>query len=244
MVLMFNESWPWKCDLWRSVQRLRKEQFELARKLDRVDDEADLLYSVERDVMFGCFAVRRLIWMPSKVTKEARKAKVTVIQYPKITAAPTLNVWEALGELDMFDYDAPQTISITVNAMCNLFIHSLIFRFAWTLRGVAWGDWDGCNTSEENPDELAGFLVASDKDANRVLTFVPLDEIIRLFLILVDDEVVGLCGKRGKDGRMHLTTHGPGELECSQIVHPVTQDDGQHNTNNAGDEREDVDDDC
>ena len=223
---MFNESWPWKRDLRRGVQRLRKEQFELARKLDRADDEADLLYSVERDVMFGCFAVRRLIGMSSKVTKEARKAKVTVIQYPKITSAPAIDIWEALGELDMFDYDAPQTISITANAMCNLFIHSLIFRFVWTRQGVVWDDWDGCNTSEENTDELAGFLVASDKDADRVLTFVSLDEIIRLFLILADDEVAGLCIRRGKNGRTHWTALSSGEFECSH-----------HNTSNGSNER-------
>lgn len=217
---MFNESWPWKRDLQRSARRLRKVRFALARKLERagVENESDLLYPVERDVMFGCFAVRRLIGMPSKVTKKARETKVTVTRYPKIDSAPAANTWASVGELDnMYDYDAPEVVRVSANAMCNLFIHSLILRFAWTRRGMTWADWYWHGMSEENANELAGFLVASDDSANRVLTFVPLEEIIRLFQVLAKDKVVLMCMRRDRNDRMHWTGLGPDEFERHQV---------------------------
>lgn len=184
--------------------------------------------------MFGCFAVRRLIGMPSKVTKKVRETKVTVMRYPKIDSAPAPDTWAAGGELDMYDYDSPASVRITANAMCNLFIHSLILRFAWTRRGMAWVDWYWHSAGEESADELAGFLVASDNDANRVLTFVPLDEIIRLFLALANDEVVMVHMRRDKYDRMHWTGFGPGELERRRAVRITAKDHGCHDADGRG----------
>lgn len=55
---MFNETWPWKRELRRIARSLEEDRFELTKKLGKAVEESEVLYFVERDVMFGCFAVR------------------------------------------------------------------------------------------------------------------------------------------------------------------------------------------
>lgn len=75
--------------------------------LDLYDAETEALYRLERDVMSAAFAVRRLIGMPSKVTKATREAKATVIRYPLRPGAKAPDIWDALGDLEMYQMGAP-----------------------------------------------------------------------------------------------------------------------------------------
>ena len=49
----------------------------------------------------------RLIGMPSKVTKATREAKATVIRYPLRPGAKAPDIWDALGDLEMYQMGAP-----------------------------------------------------------------------------------------------------------------------------------------
>lgn len=217
---MFNESWPWKRDLASAAERLEQARLSLPAVLDQVDDgepdgedryeaETEALYLVERDVMNAAFAVRRLIGMPSKVTKATRETKTRVVRYPLRTGAKTPDIWDALGDLDMYDLEAPKETVVTANEVCNLFVHSLIVRFAWTLEGLSLSDWWALDESdpraERAPDELAGWLVASDRSSAQHLTFIPLREFVRVMLVFADDEVTNLSSHRDSRGRLHFT---------------------------------------
>lgn len=35
----------------------------------------------------------------------------------------------------------PSATVVAANEFCNLFVHSLILRFAWTLEGMPFSDW-------------------------------------------------------------------------------------------------------
>ena len=102
--------------------------------------------------------------MPSKVTKATRETKATVVRYPLRAGAKTPDIWDALGDLYMYDLGAPAEALVTVNEVCNLFVHSLIFRFAWTLENLPFSD--SLTIDESDPrsgqptNELAGWLVA------------------------------------------------------------------------------------
>lgn len=210
---MFNETWPWKRELRRIARSLEEDRFELTKKLGKAVEESEVLYFVERDVMFGCFAVRRLLGMQSKVTKGIRKVKVAVTEYAKIEGMSSVDASTVYGELEMYDYENAKSVRISANAMCNLFVHSYVFRFVWTCGGVDWDQW--CRHTEDSveADELCGFLVASDEGVDQRLTFVSLEEIIRLFLVVADDEVVMLRMRRDRNGRMHATGFGADEIE-------------------------------
>lgn len=212
---MFNESWPWKRDLGEAAERLEIAAAKPNLGLPDGDDpafdhavEVEAFYQVERDVMAGCFAVRRLIGMPSKVTKRARATKAAVTRFPLIAGARSPDAFDALGELDMYLIESPTPDVITANELCNLFVHSLIFRFAWTVEDLSWGECLALSEDDpriDGPVSLAGFLVATDKSSSGHLTLVGLDEIVRVFRILAEDDVTRLVSRRDPTGRMRFT---------------------------------------
>lgn len=210
---MFNETWPWKRELRRIARSLEEDRFKLTKKLGKAVEESEVLYFVERDVMFGCFAVRRLLGMQSKVTKSIRKAKVAVTEYAKIEGTPPIDASTVYGELEIYDYENPKSVRISANAMCNLFVHSYVLRFVWTRGGIDWDQWYRHAEDSVEADELCGFLVASDEGVAQRLTFVSLGEIVRLFLAVADDEVVMLRMRRDSNGRMHATAFGADDIE-------------------------------
>ena len=216
---MFNESWPWKRDLACAADRLESAQFGLSTSLyalelsaddegDGYEAEAEVLYRLERDVMNGAFAVRRLIGMPSKVTKAVRETKAMVVRYPLREGFKTPDVLDALGDLDMYDMSRPAVVAVSANQLCNLFVHSLILRFAWTLKGMEFHNWWCLNENDPQksilPNELAGWLVASDKSSTQHLTLAPLAELVRIMRVFAGDEVTYLTGVRDRNGRMHF----------------------------------------
>ena len=212
---MFNESWPWKRDLGEAAERLK-----VAAALPNLgvrdyddpafddDDEVEALYRVERDVMAGCFAVRRLIGMPSKVTKQARATKASVTQFPLLAGARVPDVFDVLGELDMYRIEASTPAVISANELCNLLVHSLIFRFAWTIEGLSWADYWALAEDDpriDDPTKLAGFLVATDKSSSQQMTLVDLHELVRIFRIFAQDDVKEVVFKRDLKGRRHVS---------------------------------------
>lgn len=65
-----------------------------------------------------------------RVTKRARATKAVVTVLPLRDGARAPDLWDAFGNLDMYDMDAPQDVTISVNALCNLFVHSLALLLA------------------------------------------------------------------------------------------------------------------
>jgi hypothetical protein len=159
--------------------------------------------------MAGAFAVRRLLGMPSKVTKSARATTAVVTRFPLREGAKTPDHWDVLGDLGVYEVGRPSTATISANELCNLFVHSLIFRGAWTLEGLAWEEY--WSLPEDDPrceaelTELAGFLVATDKSSSVHLTLVSIDELVRVFRVLAEDEVTLVMNRRDRNGRMHAT---------------------------------------
>lgn len=54
------------------------------------------------------------------------------------------------------------------------------------------------------PNELAGWLVASDKSSTQHLTLAPLPELVRLMRVFTEDEVTTLTVRRDRNGRRHF----------------------------------------
>lgn len=213
---MFNESWPWKRDLAVAADRLEQARLGLAHQLGQMGDgddayeqETEAVYQVERDVMFGAFAARRLIGMPSKVTKGARATRAVVTRFPLRAGATAPDLWDALGDLEMYDTGSPEDVTVSANELCNLLVHSLILRLAWTLEGLSWPDYWALTADdprcEATPTEFTGLLVATDKSSTEHLTLVSVAELVRIFQVFANDEVTELVSRRDHRGRMHVT---------------------------------------
>lgn len=221
---MFSESWPWKRDLGAAADRLSASRFGLSSKLrlakedesDAWEIETEAVYAVERDAMTAAFAIRRLIGMPSKVTKSARGTMMKVVRFELNEGSKVPDIWDALGSIDVYNLGSPRSTTISANEMCNLFVHSFFFGFAWTLGSLPWFEYwllpeDDVRCDQE-PTELAGFLLTTDKSRGQHLSFVSVDELIRVSRVFANDNAVGVQFHRDKRGRMHATAFGPDEL--------------------------------
>ncbi|WP_423059254.1 hypothetical protein [Brevibacterium linens] len=224
---MFSESWPWKRDLGAAADRLGAARFGLSTKLRLgEEDEADAwetgteaVYEVERDAMTAAFAIRRLIGMPSKVTKSARGTMVNVFRFDLTEGSKVPDIWDALGSIDMYNLGSPKSATISANEMCNLFVHSFFFGFAWTLDYLPWFEYwllpENDARCDQEPTELAGFLLTTDKSRGEYLSFVSIEELIRVSRVFANDNAVSVQFYRDKRGRMHATAFGPDELPAS-----------------------------
>ena len=146
--------------------------------------------------------------MPSKVTKGVRATETVVTRFALRDGAKAPDTWDALGDLEMYDTGAPEGVTISANELCNLFVHSLIFRLAWTLEGLSWPDYWALPADdprcESTPMEFAGLLVATDKSSTEHLTLVNVSELVRIFRVFANDEVTEVVSRRDRRGRMHV----------------------------------------
>lgn len=216
---MFNESGPWKRDLWIAAERLELAKFELSDRLEKAYDQADedgffydpgaeVLYQVERDLLFSAYAMRRLIGMPTKITQKTATSRINIVNFPLKEKSKVPDFWDALGEVDMYDFYTPTRLNVPVQKVCNYLVHSLFLRFAWTLPGVTFPKFRALpanhDLTEQDPRELAGWLVASDYSSAKALTFVPLNEFVTAMKRFAEDDVTSLNIWTDAEGTRHF----------------------------------------
>lgn len=211
---MFNESWPWKRELSECAGRLRAaadashwEILDEADPEDSYEAETEAIFEVERDVMVGAFALRRLLGMPYKVTKQIRKSTVHVTNYPLRADRSAPNLLDAISAIEWYDMTQPKKDRLTTVQMCNLFVHSHVLHFAWDLQGIS---VEKANLLEEGdprsdgPVFLGGFYVATDTSSKTHLTRVELHTVADSFEAMARDYVDTFSVKRDAKGRLHL----------------------------------------
>lgn len=191
---MFNESWPWKRELAECAARLRNasepDQWGHLDTDGPEDAETEAIFEVERDVMVGAFALRRLLEMPYKVTQQIRKYTVEVTTYPLRSDRSTPDFIDALDAFEWYDLTKPEASRITTTQMCNLFIHSHVLHFAWDLIGVDHEEANNLAEADprlEGPVTLGGFYVATDIGSRSHLTRVDLEVVANSFDAMAQD---------------------------------------------------------
>ena len=155
---MIWDSTPWKDELLRSAERLSR--VERQRHLTQ-----KALFLVEREIVMGCYLIRKLI-EAFKVSDLTKKRTCKVKRFRNLELVNYSN-WHRLDQL--YDLEHGATGSIEVRTLCNQVVHSYVF-----LTG-------------ENGDAERGIYLASDRNRNREITFVPLKEIIQVFRTIGQD---------------------------------------------------------
>lgn len=211
---MFNESWPWKRELGECANQLRAagqvthwESLDVADSEDSYEAETEAVFEVERALMVGSFALRRLLGMPYKVTKQIRKSTVEVTAYPLRADRSAPDFLDAISAFDWYDLTRPARGQITTAQMCNLFVHSHVLHFAWDLAGISVEEASILQEDDprlSGPVTLGGFYVATDTSSRTHLTRVELDTVADSFEAMAQDNVAALSLRRDARGRRHL----------------------------------------
>ena len=150
---MIQDSIPWKEDLLRIADRLDKK-----RTQKRWTERSG--YLVERDVMTSAYTIRRLVesW---KVSDRLASRSFQINRFALLGSPPDFMnkffFWE------LYDLDSPVRVDLSLREVCNQIMHS----WMWAI-----------SATESN--EFDGIYVASDKDRNSKLYWIPIDQLISI----------------------------------------------------------------
>jgi len=179
---VIGDSVPWKEALARiatDVERRAGQQ----RWTDRTG------FLVERDIMVACFAMRKLLDTPGKISDEARAERASVLSHPLVGKVP--DFYDQHEFWEMFDLEQGAHEQLGLRELCNRVVHSLVFSF---------------NGSEQPPHRLEGVFVASDKSSRNSLTYISVVELVRVFRVFAEDDVAVMSMRRDASGAMRVIT--------------------------------------
>lgn len=143
-------------------------------------------YLVERDVMIGAYAIRRLS-ESHKVSDELRSKSVAVRRYD--LSGDPVDVWNRDEFYKHYHMSAPKDVDLSLDDLCNQVIHS----WTWML-----------SATESPPHRFDGIFVSSDRARRQHLYFVSAANLIRLFRAVGADDIVEMVLRRDRDMVMHV----------------------------------------
>lgn len=159
---MIYESEPWRSDLVR-----------FARSIDRVRRCAIATqaesFRVERDVMYGLFAIRKLL-------ESHKLTSVTEVDRRKWTAYPAIRGRAVPRHKrqdieDFYDLNRPRRVELSVKQLANQVIHSHIFIHRVDTKA-----------------RLKGIWVASDRMHRTLLLYIEAWRLTKLFVRVAQDQ--------------------------------------------------------
>lgn len=156
---MIWESSYWKEPLLESASRLQK-----LNKSNEVNESE--FVQIEKDVFIGFYAIRKLM-DTAKISDSTKSHDVSLKCLPNLKPVDYMN-WHKIGEL--YDLSGKNCETKNLRFLCNLIVHSYIFM-------------------PELNDEgnLVSFYVTSDKDRNKKLYSVSIEEVITIFKLVGND---------------------------------------------------------
>lgn len=118
---MIEESAPWRVDLRRYATSIEK-----ARATPQRTDSS--FARIERDFMYGFFAIRRLVEC-FKLSTSTAEIPISVVQYPFRTGSRlTILNWSHLDR--HYDFERGKSGSLKLRDLSNQVIHSYVFSLA------------------------------------------------------------------------------------------------------------------
>ena len=164
---MISDSVPWREQLWASADALERRAAS-KRWTERT------AYLVERDLLTGMFAVRRLI-ESAKTSSNLPGERVSCGVHPLTGRAPRLldrwSFWEH------YDTTSKQQTQLTVKTLASIFIHSFVLDF-----------------HPESEDGPATVWVVSDHARAKHLYSVSFLRIAELFRRIGSEDVIFMAG--------------------------------------------------
>jgi hypothetical protein len=176
---VISDSSPWKAELVSFAAAINRRA-----RQKRWTERTGFL--VERDIMLGAYAIRKLLDAPGKVSDEARSAQVGIVRH-SLTGPPP-DYWSVYELWEHYDLENGVPQAISLREFCNQIIHS----FGWFMNGDLAGKI------------LEGVFVCSDRESLRSVVYIPIGEVVAAFERIGLDDVVYVEMRRGPDGRRRV----------------------------------------
>jgi hypothetical protein len=151
---MISESHYWKDDLLRQAEQLRRRM--LQKRWTGISSA-----HVERSIMLGFYAVRKLI-EAKKLSDDIATQNLRIITHPWRGEAVTRR--NRFGYWELYDLSQRRTVARSLTFICNQVVHSYLFALSF-----------------DESQRFNGILVASDRERHHALHFIQSQQIVDLF---------------------------------------------------------------
>lgn len=129
---MIFESWVWKEELKKELRKFIKlinSDKNAYIKDDYDDEEYDIFNLKVEKFFFTSFFIIRKLLEAKKLSNSVCKLTINCLAYPKIPRPPKLLDYygHACDINKNYDLNSQLNVTLTLNNLCNLFVHSYIF---------------------------------------------------------------------------------------------------------------------
>ncbi len=218
--MAFNESAPWKRELHLCSEILRRSQ---ERSYTYSDEDLELsqwdfwgpqtedIFQIEKAILLGCIAVRRLSEMPFKVSSDLfRGVEYEVVHFPLKPRKGAPDHWGALVPFEFYDLSSPLKKKINPRVMCNYFLHSHVQAAYWQPVGMSVAE--SLIIQEDDPrlggaSMISGVMVTTDHK-NESLVLIKLSQLADCFERVSEDDVSSIRCSRDRDGKLRVDFAG------------------------------------
>ena len=176
---MISDSVPWRGELLKTAEALERRA-----SLKRWTTRTGFL--VERDLMAGMFAIRRLV-ESAKTSSLLPNERVSFGMHPLTGSVP--GIYDRWSYWDYYDMDSKRQTELTVRDLVTLFIHSFVLEFY--------------PESEYGPAKI---WVVSDRDRHKWLYSISFERVVALFRRVGDEDVIHMKGDI-REVTMRLSQH-------------------------------------
>lgn len=164
---VISDSIPWREQLWKASLALEKRAG--SRRWN-----ARTAFLVERDLLVGMFAIRRLI-ESAKTSSNIPSERISCGLHPLTGQVP--RIYDRWSYWEHYDITSKRQSQVEVRKLASLFIHSFVLGFY--------------PASNDGP---AMIWVVSDRDRHKFLYSMPFDRVVRLFRRIGSEDVVFTAG--------------------------------------------------
>ncbi|TCU83766.1 hypothetical protein EDF48_1079 [Curtobacterium sp. PhB191] len=164
---MISDSVPWREHLWKAATELEKRAHS-TRWIERTS------FLVERDLLNGMFAIRRLI-EAAKTSSNLPAERVSRGVHPLTGRVP--KIYDRWSFWEHYDMASKQQTQLAVRELVTIFIHSFVFDFY--------------PASDAGP---AMIWVVSDRDRHKRLYSVTFERVVALFRRVGSEDVIFTAG--------------------------------------------------
>lgn len=190
---MISDSIPWRHELWRIARRLERK----TRQRHWTEQSS---FRVEKDLMMGGYAIRRLL--EARKLSDALVAKqIPITRHQRIGPLP--DVYNRHDTDVIYDFQNPVRDQITLAKLCNQIVHTFVLVLSCDeIEEPYMGD-DGVEVEGEYP--FNGYFLASENERSKHCYFLEASTFISLCRSIATEDVVGVEMRRGDDGVMRIT---------------------------------------
>ncbi len=162
---MIYESWPWKREIARIAESLR-------RRKNQKRWRAKSAVNVEREIFICAYIIRKLM-DAYKISDEVEAFTLNAKVHPHY--GEPVDILNKDKILELYNLSESKRTTVGVRQFCNLVIHSYVFA---PVQGESLG--------------LDGFCIASDRHKNQRLFFFDIDSILDLLTRVAKDDICTL----------------------------------------------------